>query len=403
MPPILSDLAMSPAAKLFGQAFRGLDPRNWKAGSPTEAIAIGIHSLRSGLFFAESLPLFWIQRPRGDENLQPLPAGAIETTLSRLRELLERDAELIGQGIAPLSVLTPRDPFGHLTRLLRILADSRSISTRRRKHREKEFRGDAKRWLDDLPAYYQRNFHYQTDGYLSERSADLYEHQVELLFRGGADAMRRMILPPMKAHFGDHDGQGLRFLELGSGTGGATQSVARAFPRAKISCLDLSYPYTKHAQKQLREFDRVECIQGDASALEFGDARFDAVYSVFLFHELPLPVRELALDEARRVLRPGGFFGLVDSLQMGDDEELDWALEFFPRQFHEPYYAHYAANPMEGLLEEAGFTEIECRTGYLAKCLSARAPSEIDGDDDLDLDSNTTCGGMDQSVSFSTA
>ena len=375
MPPSLSDLPLASTARVLGQAIRGFHPRNWKADNPTEAIAIGIHSLRSSLFFAESLPLFWTQRPRGDRKIKPPPAGAIKVMLSRLRELLERDAEQIGRGVAPLSVLTPRDPFGHGTRLLRILADSQSISKRRRTHRAKEFSGDAKRWLDDLPAYYQRNFHYQTDGYLSERSADLYEHQVEILFRGGADAMRRMILSPMKAHFGDHDGHRLRFLELGSGTGGATQSIARAFPRAKITCLELSYPYTKHAQKQLREFERVECVQGDASALEFGDDRFDAVYSVFLFHELPLPVRELALDEARRVLRPGAFFGLVDSLQTGDDEELDWALEFFPREFHEPYYAHYTSNPMEQLLEEAGFTELESRTGYLAKCLTAR-PSD---------------------------
>ena len=375
MLPSLSDLSLAPTMRFLGHAARGFDPRNWKADNPTEAIAIGIHSLRSSLFFAESLPVFWIQRPRGDRKMNPPPAGAIEATLSRLRELLERDAEQIGRGVVPLSVLTPRDPFGHGTRLLRILADSQSVSNRRRKHRAKEFGGDAKRWLDDLPAYYRRNFHYQTDGYLSDRSADLYEHQVELLFRGGADAMRRMILSPMKAHFGDHDGQGLRFLELGSGTGGATQSIARAFPKAKITCLDLSYPYTRHAQKQLREFERVECVQGDASALEFGDDRFDAVYSVFLFHELPLPVRELALDEARRVLRPGAFFGLVDSLQTGDDKELDWALEFFPRQFHEPYFAHYASNPMEELLEDAGFTDIERRTGYLAKCLSACSSS----------------------------
>jgi len=377
MPPSLSDSSLAPAARLFGQAFRGLDPRNWKADNATEAIAIGIHSLRSSLFFAESLPVFWAQRPRGDRKGKPPSAAAIKATLSRLRELLEQDAAQIGRGVAPLSVLTPRDPLGHGPRLLRILVDSRSISSRRRRHRAKEFRGDANRWLDDLPAYYRRNFHYQTDGYLSERSADLYEHQVELLFRGGADAMRRMILAPMKAHFGgqlgDHDGQGLRFLELGSGTGGAAQSIARAFPRAKITCLDLSYPYTRHARQQLREFERVECIQGDASALEFGDDRFDAVYSIFLFHELPLPVRELVLDEARRVLRPDAFFGLVDSLQTGDDEELDWALEFFPREFHEPYYAHYASNPIEKLLEEAGFTDIESRTGYLAKCVWARA------------------------------
>ena len=121
-----------------------------------------------------------------------------------------------------------------------------------------------------------------------------------------------------------------------------------------------------------------------AAELDFADQRFDAVYSVFLFHELPLPVREAVLAETMRVLRPGGFFGLVDSLQIGDDDELDWALEFFPREFHEPYYANYASNPMSGLLSQAGFENLEAGTGYLAKWVSATAPPEPESEDSVD-------------------
>lgn len=367
----------------------------------TEWAALGFHGLRSALFFAESLPLVWLQRPparsvrpgskrgargrgaRGESAPRPPSREAVETVLARLRALFEQDASAIARGVIPLSVLAPRDLLGHGGRFLRILGDARTVVSRRARRESRDFGQQAKPWLDELPAYYRRNFHYQTDGYLSERSAELYEHQVELLFRGGADAMRRLILPPLRAHFADRaetrearDGHGLRFLELGSGTGSATHAVARAFPRAKITCLDLSFPYTRHARGQLAAYDRVECVQGDAAHLEFADGRFDAVYSVFLFHELPLPVRELVLDEARRVLKPGGFFGLVDSLQKGDDPELDWALDFFPREFHEPYYAHYAAHPMETLVRHAGFEAIEQGTGYLAKWVSARTPAQ---------------------------
>ena len=90
----------------------------------------------------------------------------------------------------------------------------------------------------------------------------------------------------------------------------------------------------------------------------------------------PLPPIARRIGEAMRVLRPGGSFGLVDSLQRGDDDELDWALEFFPREFHEPYYANYAANPMSGLLSQAGFEGLEAGTGYLAKWVAATAPTE---------------------------
>ena len=378
MPPKQASPAASSTIQLLGEALRTFDPRRWKTENATETLALGIQSLRSGLFLAEGIPLFLLNGPGDQTRAAGPPEGAIEITLERLHALLERDAALIGQGGAPLSVLSPRDLLGHGTRLLRILADGLSVTRRRREHDSRDFGASARGWLDELPAYYRRNFHYQTDGYLSERSAELYEHQVELLFRGGADAMRRMILAPLATHLEQTgksaSGAGLRFLELGSGTGTSAQSVARSFPNAKITCVDLSAPYTHFARRQLRDFPRVDCIQGDAAALDFADQRFDAVYSSFLFHELPLPVREAVLEEALRVSKPGAFFGMVDSLQSGDDPGLDWALEFFPREFHEPYYANYTATPMEGLLEEAGFDTVATGTGYLAKWVSARRP-----------------------------
>jgi ubiquinone/menaquinone biosynthesis C-methylase UbiE len=227
-----------------------------------------------------------------------------------------------------------------------------------------------------MPDYYRRNFHHQTDGYLSERSADLYDHQVELLFRGGADAMRRLILPPLKSRLGSEDGQGLHLLELGAGCGTATRSVAKAFPAAKITCVDFSYPYIKRARRELADHHRVDFVQGDAAALDFREDRFDAVYSVFLFHELPPDVRVRVLQESLRVVKPQGFLGLVDSIQKGDDEDLDWALDFFPRQFHEPYYASYTAHPMETLMKEAGVESVESATGYLAKVVWGTSPAE---------------------------
>ena len=48
-----------------------------------------------------------------------------------------------------------------------------------------------------FPPYYRRTFHWQTDGYFSEHSAEMYELGVELLFRGTADVMRRQIIPPI--------------------------------------------------------------------------------------------------------------------------------------------------------------------------------------------------------------
>ncbi len=119
---------------MMGAALRAFDPRGWRTDNPTETLAMGIQSLRSGLFLAESVPLLLMSLPGRGEAPEPPPEGAVEITLARLRELLERDAALIGRGDAPLSVLLPRDPFGHGGTLLRILLDVHTV-TRRRRHR----------------------------------------------------------------------------------------------------------------------------------------------------------------------------------------------------------------------------------------------------------------------------
>ena len=51
---------------------------------------------------------------------------------------------------------------------------------------------------DNYPQYYLRNFQHQTDGYLSDFSASIYDLQVEILFNGSADAMRRRVIKPIK-------------------------------------------------------------------------------------------------------------------------------------------------------------------------------------------------------------
>ena len=65
--------------------------------------------------------------------------------------------------------------------------------------------------------------------------------------------------------------------------------------------LDFSETMLAHARTQAAE---VEFVHGDATALPFGDASFDAVVAAFLLLHLGTPERAVA--EAARVLRQGG-------------------------------------------------------------------------------------------------
>jgi ubiquinone/menaquinone biosynthesis C-methylase UbiE len=310
-------------------------------------------------------------------GVKPDPQLPIDDLVAEKDSLFQRDIANMRSGVYPVDVLAPENPVEHLARLPRIVADGLVMSVRRALNQTAAFDKEAQAYAVDLPKYYLRNFHHQTNGYLSETSAELYEHQVEMLFGGMADAMRRLVIAPMRQAFGRSDGKGLTFLELAAGTGRTTRFVKLAFPQAKIVALDLSHPYLKQAQRNLAGFSRIDYMQGDAAKLPFTDAQFDAVYSVFLFHELPLPVRQAVMAESRRVLKPGGFLGAVDSLQKGDRPAFDRVLAQFPKNYHEPFYPNYLQHPLPGLMGADDVADVKTDFGGLAKvCWTRKAAAQ---------------------------
>lgn len=284
--------------------------------------------------------------------------------------LIRSDINHMRAGDYPPSVLKP-DPALDIVRTVpKVIADLLSIAKRRSQGKTVDFTSDAESFLEDLPTYYKQNFHFQTDGYLSQQSASVYEYEVDLLFSGLSDAMRRLIIAPMKAHFGPGEGKGLRFLELGAGTGRSTRFVKMAFPQASIVLVDLSDPYLKIAQKNLANFSKISFLQADGAQLPFKKGEFDAVYSVFLFHELPEKIRIKVLNESFRVLRSEGFFGLVDSIQKGDKPKFDVLLDEFPKDFHEPFYRNYIHTPMEDLIQSLTASTCNIADGFFSKVVS---------------------------------
>jgi ubiquinone/menaquinone biosynthesis C-methylase UbiE len=238
----------------------------------------------------------------------------------------------------------------------------------------KDFSAEEYEYLKDIPEYSRNNYRFQSGGYLDSKTALIYEHQLDLLFLGAADAMRRMMLVLLKKNYRYSEGEGLRFLELGCGTGRFTYFLKLAFPKAKVVVVDLSYPYLKEAQERLQDFDRVDFVQGDVSDLPFKSEKYDAVLSCFLFHELPIEIRRKVLTESFRVLNKNGVFAMVDSLQKDDIRELNWALSLFSKSFHEAYYENYLMNSIEGLIQNTGFESLERETGFLSKALIAKKP-----------------------------
>ena len=329
----------------------------------------GYSIARSANYTAQASVLPWIDLIATGKRRQSAKnfSEHIKSALPKMNDLLLKDAENIAKGYYPMQVLSPERPQQHIGRLPQVYREAFKASLRRKKNLTEDFSNDTENIHQDMPAYYSRNFHFQDSGYLSEVSADLYEHQVEMLFSGTANAMRRLIIPELKDRFSSEDGVGLHFLELGVGRGTLTEFMALAFPKAKITCVDLSPYYLKSAQNKLKKFSRIDYVQAKAEDLPFKNDSFDAVYSCYLFHELPREVREQVMKEAFRVLKNKGIVGAVDSLQLGDDSSLDWALQQFPIDFHEPFYKNYTLHSLQELFTSTGFADISEKQGFLSK------------------------------------
>jgi len=117
----------------------------------------------------------------------------IQNSMDILREEDWNDAE---KNIYPKKLLFDEPWLRYLTQYPKIWLDMPNTWDRRRKQNFDDLPKSIDK--DNYPQYYLRNFHHQTDGYLSDFSASIYDLQVEILFNGSADAMRRRIIKPLK-------------------------------------------------------------------------------------------------------------------------------------------------------------------------------------------------------------
>lgn len=301
----------------------------------------------------------------------PATLKALALQIDRLHR---EDLRLFTEGVLPLQALWTTPVLPPLTEARDTIIDGYRIYRRRKKRAHQDLVVSAD--PGDYPEYYLRNFHFQTDGYLSADSARRYDRQVDLLFTGTADAMRRSWIRPLLAVPGwrkkiADGGKGLRILEIACGPGSASLALARLFPKAEITLQDLSAAYVHVARERLGGFANVKWSVGNAEELEFKDGRFDLVLGVYLFHELPRKARQNVITEAARVLKTGGVFAGVDALQVGDDRALDPLLGDFPRNYHEPFFMDYVKTPLRELTSAARLKTLAEGTAFASKYLLA--------------------------------
>nr|YP_002048906.1 generic methyl-transferase [Paulinella chromatophora]ACB42696.1 generic methyl-transferase [Paulinella chromatophora] len=324
-----------------------------------------------------STRLMTLLAPEGKPATKAIPPGMLKDLQSSIELLLQADWDDVERGIYPASLLFDTPWLNWISIYPLLCLDMPVTWNRRKRHDVRDLPSCHNNF--DYPNYYMQNFHHQTDGYLSDHSANIYDLQVEILFNGTADVMRRRILSPLISGLKKFDSKSpwqIQILDIATGTGRTLHQISMALPHAQLIGIDLSAPYLRQANYLFttKQKELFQLIQGNAERLPFGDNTIEGVTCVFLLHELPAEVRQNVLNECFRIIKSGGVLVLADSVQLSDSSEFTVAMENFRSVFHEPYYYSYINDNIDKRLEDAGFNKIKAKSYFMTRVWSATKP-----------------------------
>lgn len=121
-----------------------------------------------------------------------------------------------------------------------------------------------------------------------------------------------------------------RLLEIGPGTGQATESLAnRGY---EITAVELGGELVEVAQENLKPYKNVKIIGGDFEEIEFAPESFDLVYAATSFHWVSPEVR---FSKPYKLLKSKGYLAIIGTHHVSDESGDEF---FFATQ---PIYKKY--------------------------------------------------------------
>jgi ubiquinone/menaquinone biosynthesis C-methylase UbiE len=169
---------------------------------------------------------------------------------------------------------------------------------------------------------------------------------------------------------------GMRVLEIATGSGEMFRRLVKANPRGTTIGLDLSPKMAARTQRKVnQEFPaaKASCQAVDARHLPFRHEIFDAVVCCYLLELLSQDDILRTIAEVKRVLRPGGSFTLV---LIGENTELFNTFYQIGGTMVPAFWGRQVENKVPGMLADFEF-RIEKdhtvrQTGYPSRVLTAR-------------------------------
>ncbi|MCC0179545.1 class I SAM-dependent methyltransferase [Waterburya agarophytonicola K14] len=217
------------------------------------------------------------------------------------------------------------------------------------------------------PEYYlSQNFHGITGGYLTSGAAVTYDPVTQYALPPNETWNREAVIKAVT-------GNPSKIIDLGCGTGSTTMLLKQAFPSAEVTGLDLSPQMLVMAEYKATQAGLdIQWLHGLAEATNLADGEFDLVTASLLFHETPVKIARSILEEAYRLLSPGGQIIILDGHQK-TLRQTTWLTEIF----EEPYINDYAAGSLDAWLGAAGFHEVRTEDIWWTNQLSGGVKSVI--------------------------
>jgi ubiquinone/menaquinone biosynthesis C-methylase UbiE len=174
--------------------------------------------------------------------------------------------------------------------------------------------GDLSFELDNLPDYMRRaDIHIQPGSYDEDPLAGYVYHYITNLFFVGRNNHNELHQALVDGSCASVEAP-RRVLDLGASAGQSATALKTRYPDAEVHSIDIAAPMLRYAHKRAAgmglDIHFHHMAAEDLSSFE--DGSFDLVYAFILFHEVPVDVARKIVSEARRVLRPGGTFVVLD-------------------------------------------------------------------------------------------
>lgn len=181
--------------------------------------------------------------------------------------------------------------------------------------------------------------------------------------------LARKILPGV-AGVADVLNAGGSLLEVGCGTGFLQLQLAKAFPNARCTGVDIDPTGLAAARRAVERAgleERVRILEGDVGSVVAPES-FDVVVMVEVLHEIDPAIRGGVVESCARALAPGGWLVIVDETYPSDLAQARQPDYRFPLQtgFEELMWGNVVPTreEQERLLAEAGFGEAPQRSVF---------------------------------------